>query len=149
MMQRVRNPWGAMGSELNRLQGELERVFGRMGLSESRRPVGAVYPALNVWEDGDHLFVEAELPGFELEDLEIFVSGENHLSMKGERKQPNQEGASWHRRERGFGAFSRTIELPSDVDADKVTANLKAGILTITLPKKEEVKPRRIEVKAN
>jgi HSP20 family protein len=138
-----------MWPEWNRLQGELERVFGRTGLGELVKSSADSYPALNVWEDNDSLFVEAELPGFDLTDLEIFVDGENHLSIKGERQKPELEDAAWHRRERGYGAFSRTVELPSDVDADKVTASLKAGVLTITLPKKEAVKPRRIEVKAN
>jgi HSP20 family protein len=138
-----------MWPELNRLQGELERVFGRTGLGELVKSSAGSYPALNVWEDNDSLFVEAELPGFDLNDLEIFVDGENHLSIKGERQKPELEDAAWHRRERGYGSFSRSVELPSDVDADKVTANLKAGVLTITLPKKEEVKPRRVEVKAD
>jgi HSP20 family protein len=138
-----------MWPELNRIQGELERAFGRMGLNELSKSSPSTFPAVNVWEDNDNLFVEAELPGFELNDLEIYVNGENHLSIKGERRQPDPEGASWHRRERGYGSFNRTIELSSDVDADKVTANLKAGVLTITLLKKEEIKPRRIEVKAD
>ena len=120
--------------------------WGSIELGESSP---ATFPAVNVWEDNENLFVEAELPGFELNDLEIYVNGENHLSIKGERRQPEVEGASWHRRERGYGSFNRTIELSSDVDADKVSANLKAGVLTITLPKKEEIKPRRIEVKAD
>jgi HSP20 family protein len=149
MLLRLRNPWNSMWPELNRIQGELERAFGRMGLNELGKSSPATFPAVNVWEDNENLFVEAELPGFELNDLEIYVNGENHLSIKGERRQPEVEGASWHRRERGYGSFNRTIELSSDVDADKVSANLKAGVLTITLPKKEEIKPRRIEVKAD
>lgn len=148
MLLRLRNPWNTMWPELNRLQGELDRVFERTGLKELARST-TVFPALNIWEDENSLFVEAELPGFELGDLEIFVDGGNHLSLKGERKQPELEGASWHRRERGYGSFSRTVELPAEVDADKVTANLKAGVLTITLPKQEELKPRRIEVQAS
>ena len=146
MLLRLRNPWNSMWPELNRLQGELERAFGRAGLGKSST---GSFPALNIWEDTDTLFVEAELPGFELTYLEIYLDGENHLTLKGERKQPELENASWHRRERGYGSFSRSIELSSDVNADKVTANLKAGVLLISLPKKEEVKPRRVEVKAN
>ncbi len=148
MLLRLRNPWNSMWPELNRLQGELERVFERTGLRELAGSAIA-FPALNIWEDDSSLFVEAELPGFELNDLEIYVDGENHLSLKGERKQPELNEAEWHRRERGYGAFSRTIDLPAEVDAEKVTATLKAGLLTITLPKQEAVKPRRIEVKAS
>ena len=99
-----------------------------------------------MWEDGDHLYVEAELPGLDLNDLEIHVTGDNQLSLQGERKRPAEEEGDWHRRERSFGAFSRVVELPADVDCEKVAATFKHGVLTITLPKREELKPRRIEV---
>ena len=135
----------SMWSEMNRLRDEMERAFGGHGL---RRVSGSVYPPLNLWGDDDSLYVEAELPGFELSDLEIFVSGENQLSIKGERKAPEHEGGTWHRQERGFGSFSRMIELPEPVDTEKVTAEFTNGVLTITMPKREEAKPRRIQVKS-
>ena len=134
-----------MWSELNRLRDEMDRVFGENGL---RQVSESVYPPLNLWGNDDDLFVEAELPGFELADLEIYVSGDNQLSIKGERKPPAHEGGTWHRQERGFGAFSRVIELPEPVDAEKVSAEFTNGVLTITLPKRAEAKPRRIEVKS-
>ena len=102
-----------------------------------------------LWEDDNNLYVEAELPELELSDLEIFVNGDNQLSIKGERKQPERENGMWHRRERGHGSFSRMGELPQYVDSDKVTAEFKHGVLTITLPKRKEAKARRIEVKAS
>jgi HSP20 family protein len=108
----------------------------------------SVYPPLNLWEDDNNLYVEAELPELELTDLEIFVNGDNQLSIKGERKQPERENGTWHRQERGHGSFSRAGELPQYVDSDKVTAEFKHGVLTITLPKRKEAKARRIEVKA-
>ena len=108
----------------------------------------SVYPPLNLWEDDNNLYVEAELPELELTDLEIFVNGDNQLSIKGERKQPEQEKGTWHRQERGHGSFSRVGELPQYVDSEKVTAEFKHGVLTITLPKREEAKARRIEVTA-
>ena len=92
--------------------------------------------------------VEAELPGMELSDLEILVHG-NQLSIKGERPEPSGEEKKWHRQERGYGKFTRLIELPFDLDQAKVEAELRNGVLSITLPKREESKPRRIEVKAN
>lgn len=134
-----------MWNEMNRLTSEMNRLFGGNGY----RRVGASYPALNLWEDDDHLYVEAELPGFDLEDLEITVAGENQLTLKGNRKRPDFEGGTWHRQERGFGEFHRMIELPEHVRHDDVSAEFKQGVLTITLPKKEEAKPRRIEVKVN
>ncbi len=142
-------PLGGVWSEMTRLQQEMERMFDRWGSAGPRRLSQAVYPALNLWEDDDSLYVEAELPGFDLNELEIYVNGENQLTIKGERHQPDLENGAWHRQERGYGAFSRMIELPQDVDPDHVTAEFKHGVLTISLPKKEEVKPRRIEVKAS
>lgn len=133
-------------AELNRMHEEMERLL--RGDGWPRFEFGVSYPALNVWEDDNNLYVEAELPGFELSDLEITVTGDQQLSIKGQRKQPEIKGATWHRQERHYGSFSRMIELPEPVEADKVTAELKLGVLTITLPKREEVKPRRIEVKA-
>ena len=110
------------------------------------RIVIPAYPALNIWEDDDSMYVEAELPGFNIDDIEMYVTGENQLSLKGQRQRPQREGGTWHRQERGFGAFSRSLELPSPVDGDKVNAELTNGVLTITLPKKEAARPRRIEV---
>lgn len=135
-------------AEMNRLRNEMDRLFGSYGNGSSRQSA-SVYPPMNMWEDDDNLFAEAELPGFEMEDLEIYVSGGNQLSVSGTRKQPELEGGAWHRQERVFGQFRRTIELPYDVDSDKVSATFNSGILTLTMPKSEEVKPKRIEVKAN
>jgi HSP20 family protein len=130
---------------MNRLQDEMNRVFDRWGLGRSG---AGVYPALNLWEDDQSIYVEAELPGLALDDVEIYVTGSDQLNVTGERKEPSAEKGTWHRQERGHGKFSRTIQLPHDVDAEKVTGDFKLGVLTITLPKREEVKPRRIEVRA-
>ena len=136
-------------TQMNRLRRDMDRLFDHWGESRPQQYSRSTFPPLNLWENDDNMFVEAELPGFGLDDLEIMVTGGNQLSIQGERKAPELEGGTWHRRERGFGSFSRTIELPGYVDSDKVTAEFKYGILTITLPKREEVKPRRIEVKVS
>jgi HSP20 family protein len=141
-------PLWEVQSEMNRLRNEMDRVFGRLGTSGSQLLSPTDYPALNLWEDDEHLYMEAELPGLGLEDLEIFVSGGNQLTISGERKEPSQDGISWHRRERGYGRFTRVIELPSPVNEDAVEASFTLGALTIKLPKHEEAKPRRITVKA-
>jgi HSP20 family protein len=133
---------------MGRLHEEMSRFFDRWGGTGLRRNGRVEYPALNLWEDDESLFVEAELPGFELDSLEIFVNGDNQLSLKGERKPPEVENGTWHRQERGHGSFQRMIDLPHYVDSSKVTAQLTNGVLTVTLPKREESKPRRIEVKA-
>lgn len=135
-------------AELNQLRSELERAFGQRESGRSHSSAG-VFPPLNMWETDDNLFVEAELPGFEMDDVEIYVTGGNQLSISGERTQPELEGGAWHRQERAFGKFRRTFELPCDVNADGVSAGFSGGVLTLTMPKTEEVKPRRIEVKAS
>jgi HSP20 family protein len=84
-----------------------------------------------------------------LTDLDISVSDDNELIFKGKREQPAlPEKAEWHRQERGFGGFERTLRLPVAVDANKVDARLENGVLTIQMAKRPEVKPRRIPVKA-
>jgi HSP20 family protein len=129
---------------MHEFQNQMNRIFGSD--DNGWRGLAVAYPALNVWEDADHVYAEAELPGLKLEDLEIYVTGGNTLSVKGERKQPATEGA-WHRQERGFGSFARVITLPVNVDADKVEAKLSHGLLTITLPKAAVAKARKITVK--
>jgi HSP20 family protein len=135
-------------TELNRLRDAMERVFE--GLGRGPQVVGSgAYPLLNLWEDNDNLFVEAELPGMELNELEIYVNGGDQLTIQGQRRQPNGDTGTWHRQERGYGKFSRMVRLPSQVDAEHVNARFSDGVLTITLPKREEDKPRRIEIKAS
>lgn len=104
------------------------------------------FPALNMWEEDDQLHVEAELPGMKIKDLEVTVHG-NELTIKGERSYESKDGERHHRRERAVGAFVRMLTLPVPVDANKVQASLKDGVLSVTLPKTEAAKPRKIEVK--
>ncbi|MHC5211322.1 MAG: Hsp20/alpha crystallin family protein [Planctomycetota bacterium] len=108
----------------------------------------SAFPALNAWADDENLYVEAEIPGLGLEDIQITVLGED-LTLSGERQDVLEEGTSHHRRERGVGEFTRTLRLPSAVDAQRVEAQLKDGILGITLPKAEALRPRRITVKGS
>ena len=138
-------PFADIRQEMNRLQNEMNRAFG--GAALGTRPAAA-YPALDIWQDDDCLYVEAELPGLELEDLDILVTGGDQLSIKGERKSQSKEGDTFHRQDRGFRQFSRLVTLPMDVDSERVQANLRNGVLTITLPKREEAKPRKIAVRA-
>ena len=143
-------PVDPMWPRMKRLQEEMEHWFGRgAGMNDPRRFAHRVYPPLNAWEDDSNLYVEAELPELALSDLEIIVNGDNQLSIKSERKQPERENGRWHCQERGHGSFSRTCELPQYVDSEKVTAEFKHGVLTITLPKRKEARTRRIEVKTS
>ena len=129
---------------LQNFQGEMNRLFDRYN-----EPFDgpAAFPPLNVWEEDDHLFVEAELPGLDKDALEVFVRGGNQLSLKGVRKAPAApKKGLWHRQERGHGAFERVLTLPYPVDADKVDARFEHGVLTLKLAKHESARPRKIPV---
>jgi HSP20 family protein len=134
-------------SELNRLREEVDRLF--TGFTSGTEPLsGRAYPAVNVTEDPDCFLVRAELPGVRPEDLDISVV-DGRLLIRGERKVVSEgQGAYYHRREREAGIFRRTIDLPAKVDATRVSAGVKNGVLTVSLPKAEEAKPRRISVTA-
>jgi HSP20 family protein len=110
--------------------------------------VAPSFPAINVWLSEEGAVVTAELPGVKPEDLDISVVGET-LTLTGSR-QPEElkEGEKYHRRERRFGKFTRTFQLPFTVEASKVDAKFDKGILHIALPRAEAEKPRKISVKA-
>jgi HSP20 family protein len=132
-------------NQLQQFQGEMNRLFDRWG-GTSAAP--AAYPAVNVWEEGDSLWLEAELPGQDLKDLEIYVTGGNQLTIQGQRKPPVTDKGAWHRQERAFGPFVRTLTLPFPADPDKVEAKLEDGVLLVKLAKHESARPRKIVVKA-
>jgi HSP20 family protein len=106
----------------------------------------AVYPPVNLWEDADRYVLEAELPGVKAEAVEVAVV-DGVLSIKGARDAGAPEAGGFLRRERICGAFARSIELPPGVDSTAVQASLREGLLTVTLPKAEAAKPRRVPVK--
>lgn len=130
---------------------EMDRLFDSM---VSSQPFGSVpsmsqltYPAMNVWEDEDHIFAEAELPGMKMKDLEVLVSADQ-MTVRGSRSIDVPNDARALRRERAIGSFERTVALPIPVDAEQVEATLNHGVLTIKMHKAAITKPRRIEVKA-
>jgi len=134
--------------ELNLMRSHLDDLFGS-GRGGTRRLSPCQFPLLNAWETGDSFYLEAELPGLALEDLEIYMADKSTLAIKGHRKTPELAGGQWHRRERAFGTFERSFTLPGAVNGDEVEASLKHGVLTIKLPKAPELRPRRVEVKAS
>src|SRR5262249_55427902 len=146
--------WQQFGSpvwnQLQQLQSEMNSLFDRWG-GDGRRFLGlaAGSPPVNVWEEAESVHVEAELPGLNLNDLEIFVTGGNQLTLKGERKPVVPEKSVRHREERAFGSFTRVLTLPFPVDADKVEARFDNGVLHVTLPKHETARPRKIAVKSS
>jgi HSP20 family protein len=103
-------------------------------------------PPVDIYENGDSLVLKAELPGVNPDDVEIRVE-DNTLYLKGERKfEKEVKEQNYHRVERSYGTFTRTFSLPNSVDADKVGATYKDGVLTLTMPKKEEAKPKTIKI---
>ena len=103
-------------------------------------------PAVDIYETGDNLVLKAELPGINPEDVEIRVE-DNTLYLKGERKfEKEVKEENLHRVERSYGTFMRNFALPNSIDADKVKAEYENGILTLTMPKREEAKPRTIKI---
>jgi HSP20 family protein len=122
----------------------LERFFGEPSAGE--RPAGMWTPRTNVTETKDSLTITAELPGLEAKDVDVALSGDM-LTIKGEKKQEKEEKDEYHHMvERSYGAFSRMVRLPAPVTADKIKASFKNGVLTVTLPKTEEAKPKAIPV---
>jgi HSP20 family protein len=141
-------PFSPLWNQFQQFQSEMNRLFDRWNGGAGPEGGYAAFPALNVWEEADQVFVEAELPGLKLEDLEIYVTGGNQLTIKGERKPNVPEKGLWHRQERAFGTFSRSLALPFPVDPDKVDARLENGVLLVKLAKHESARPRKIPVKA-
>lgn len=130
-------------AQMNRLRDELDRVFG-MDHTPWNRSVPN--PPVNVWEDEQAFYLEAELPGMSIEDLEIYVHDGDQLTIKGHRDMQEIKNAKPLKRERSFGEFTRTFKLESDVDVQMISASLDHGVLTIKLPKNETVKPRKINI---
>jgi HSP20 family protein len=134
--------------EMERLKREMDHLFGN--LARNRTPFAAssgVFPSLNVNEDANNFYVQAELPGIAARDLEISVEG-NTLTLRGERKSDAVENASYHRRERGTGRFHKALTLPNAVKSEGVLAECKNGVLKLVLPKAEQAKPRKISIKS-
>ncbi|MDO9532481.1 MAG: Hsp20/alpha crystallin family protein [Deltaproteobacteria bacterium] len=136
--------------EVTRLRREMDRLWddyfgpGRRGL----QPLQAEFaPAVDVKESAEAVVVKAEVPGIDAQDINISVTGDV-LTIKGEKKSEREEKeANYHLVERNYGSFSRALKLPAAVDLDKIEAKYDKGVLTVTCPKKEEVKPKAIEIK--
>ena len=140
---RCQNPrltWPDFG-RLSSLQDELERLF--------ETPLTNWAPALDVYEDKDNFVVHTELPGLKREDIEVTLE-DSVLVISGERKaEEKRNEGKIRRQERFYGKFQRALTLPAPVAADKVKAQYKDGVLTVTVPKAEEAKPRKIDVTVN
>ena len=145
MYRRYRTP--SIWREMDRLQQDMNRLFGDMTVNRMRQ--APTFPAINIWAAEESAKVTAELPGVSKDDLDINVTGDT-LTLSGVRNQDDlPEDAHFHRQERRFGEFSRSIQLPYTVDVNKVKAVFKNGVLSIELPRVEAEKPKKITVKAS
>ncbi len=133
--------------ELEEMRRRMDRLFGDIMERQSLGFLSSgVFPSLNLSEDENNLYIRAELPGVEPDDLEINIEG-NSLSIRGERKLETADNVSYHRRERQAGRFHKAVTLPYEVNVEAVTSELNNGILKIVLPKAEVAKPKKIAVK--
>ena len=131
----------------NRVDRELNRLFSSFFGEPRQSSAHGRLVAVNVWENDDVWLLEAELPGVAPDQLDISVLNDE-LTISIEHPESQVDGATYYRRERPRGKSSRTLQLPSAIDASGVKADLKRGILTLTLPKSEATRRRRIEVNA-
>jgi HSP20 family protein len=133
--------------ELDSLQNDMNRLFdrffeGRAANSTSRRWL----PAMDLLETEDHLLLRGDLPGMTEEDIDVEIK-DNVLTVSGERKAEREDkGEGYHRVERAFGSFSRSLTLPHGVDAGQVEASFDKGVLEVRIPKPAEAKPTRVQI---
>jgi HSP20 family protein len=144
-MKRTFLPNGS--ATLHRLQKEVDQLFGGL-FNQPAAGASVGGPAVNVWEKGDGFVLEAELPGFAMNDLDITVEGAEVI-LRGERKPAAPAAESTlHKRERWHGKFERRLEFPVELDAEKAEATLKDGVLTLSLPKSPTAAARKINIKS-
>jgi HSP20 family protein len=134
-------PFGGLTALRREMDRLFEHVLGREALSQ-----GEAEPAIEVADTPEAVIVKAQVPGVSKEHLQVNVT-ENALTLKGEvQEDKTTEDKNYHRREFHYGAFSRTIALPTTVQAEQATAQLKDGVLEVTLPKREETKAKAIPI---
>ncbi len=136
---RLWDPWDG----IRHLQRQMNRLLDR------QYPALIEFPAVNIWANEQDVVLTAELPGMAPDDLEISVQN-NMVTLKGSLKEEEQlkENERYHREERATGSFQRSWRLPFNVDRDHVEAKLENGVLTLTLPRSEEDKPKKIQIKS-
>lgn len=135
----------SLQDRMNRLFDESFRGINR-GAGEEDWALGAWAPAVDIYEKDGNIVLKAELPGVDPKDVDVRVEN-NILSLRGERKFDEEvQKESYHRVERSYGSFTRSFTLPNVIDTEKIKAEFKDGVLRMTLPKKEEAKPKQISI---
>ncbi|HZN54113.1 MAG TPA: Hsp20/alpha crystallin family protein [Candidatus Polarisedimenticolaceae bacterium] len=134
--------------ELVTMSNRLNRTLGDSFSDRAEDAFGAWVPPVDIFEKQDHLVIRAEIPGAKREDLDVRVEN-GVLTLHGERKrEADVEEGNTHRIERSYGSFTRSFTLPTTVDASKIAATYKDGILEVSVPKAETAKPKRVEIRA-
>jgi len=139
--------WRPIG-EIDSFKREMDRMFDDFFRPSSELSESSLswYPSVDVKETKDEFVISAEVPGMSKDDIKINIS-DNTLTIKGEKKEEKkEENHNYHRIERRFGTFQRSFTLPTQIEEKKVKASYKDGILTISMPKKEEAKPKEIPI---
>lgn len=134
--------------ELSSLQDRMNRLFDDFlgDRNQLEGPAAGWAPAVDIFEDKDKVVLKADLPGIEEKDISLDVDG-NRLTLKGERRMEKEtKEENYHRVERAYGQFVRSFTLPNTVDVENIKASYKNGVLEVSLPKKEEVKPKHISI---
>ena len=140
--------------DLASLRGRMDRLFDQFsshpwGGADDGLTAGLWSPPIDVYESNDNIVLKADLPEVSQNDVDISVQG-NTLTIKGERKRENEvQEKDFYRMERSYGTFTRSFSLPPTVDTEKIDASFSKGVLKVTLPKREESKPKQISVKVN
>lgn len=125
---------------------EMDRILNAVGRPLSLRSVPrGTFPAINVYDQGQSLVLTAEAPGMKIDDVELTVLGDS-LTLKGERKVDESEEERYYRRERPMGTFTRTVTLPTPVNAESVKAEYRDGVLRVSMEKAEEAKAKKIRI---
>ena len=151
MIVRQLSPWGlgwsTTPSTLAEMRRDMESLMERLTGAAGDGSAAGVFPPVNVAEDAEHYYVRALIPGVDTDQLNVSMVNQT-ISVSGTRQSPDEKDASYHRKERVEGAFSRSVTLPGAFDGARVEAKYVDGVLTLTLPKPEAAKPRRVNVTA-
>jgi HSP20 family protein len=148
MIERHVSPWNlGWNSPANfaQMRRDMENLMERLAGVTADGSVAGVFPPVNVSEDRDHYYVRALIAGIDAAQLNVSVVHQT-ITVSGTRQSVREDGASYHRKERAEGAFSRSVTLPSAFEGARVGAKYVDGVLTLTLPKPEAAKPRRVTV---
>jgi HSP20 family protein len=149
MIVRQVNPWelgwNGPGNAVAQMRRDMESLMERLAGGTGSGSGAGVFPPMNVSEDPNHYYVRALIPGIDASQLNVSVVRQT-VVVSGTRQSPEEGGVSYHRKERAEGAFSRSVTLPAPFEGARVDAKYVDGILTLTLPKPEAAKPRRVTV---